>query len=58
MFFNLILLASEAITTSKQPQWPNQATGSNSLISITLISMCILPLTSNFETSEAMVIVP
>ena len=52
-----ILVASEAMVTSKQPQWAWRLNLTSDVIkaaSITLASMCILPVTAILATSEAM----
>ena len=50
-------VASEAMTASKQPQWPrnsNLTSDLKSASSITLVSLYMLPLTAILMTSEAM----
>ena len=52
-----ILVASEAMAASKQPQWPqnsNLTSDLKSATSITLVSMCMLPLMAILVASEAM----
>ena len=51
-----ILVASEAMAASKQPQWPQRSNLNSDLksaSSITLVSMCILPLTAILMAFEA-----
>ena len=52
----VILVASEAMVTSKQPQWPPNSNLTSDLMqatSITLASMCILPRIAIMVASEA-----
>ena len=52
----VILVASEAMVASKQPQWPQRSNVTSDLMqatSITLASKCILPVTAILVASEA-----
>ena len=52
-----ILVTSEAMVTSKWPQWPQESNLTSDLksaTSITLVYMCMLPVTAIFVASEAM----
>ena len=52
----VILVASEAMVTSKQPQWPPNSNLTSDLMqatSITLASMCLLPRIAIMVASEA-----
>ena len=57
IFHNSLLVASEAMAASKQPQWPQGSNLTSYLESatlITLVSMCMLPLTPFLMAYEAM----
>ena len=55
--YNSNFVASEAMVASKWPQWPQNSNLTSDLklaTSITLVSMCMLPLMAVYMASEAM----